>query len=394
LGEILLVTRVAQRMLSIAIFSECYHPMRNGVVVSVASFARQLTELGHQVTIFTARHPDQHGVEEGIYRFPSITFPTRARYPIALPLATGDARRALAEMSFDVIHSNAPMIMGRMALAHARRRGVPLVFTYHTLIEEYTHYIPLPRPLVRSSAIWASRSYSNWADYIITPSEYAATRLREYGVTKPISVIPTGIDVGLVDAVQPADIRAQYHIPAGVPLLAYAGRLAREKNIPRVLGAFRQVLASEPDAHLLLIGGGAFDRGILAMAKEMGVAHRTRITGMVDRAVVMQCLRAADLFVFASQTETQGLVIGEAMACGTAVVAVASHAAREIITDGDEGLLTEDADAPFADAILSLLHNPAQREEMSRRARLRAETLSVPQCTDRLLDVYNKVITG
>ncbi|MHB0939757.1 MAG: glycosyltransferase [Armatimonadota bacterium] len=381
-------------MLSIAIFSECYHPMRNGVVVSVASFAGRLTELGHRVTIFTARHPDQRGAEDGIFRFPSITFPTRARYPIALPLATGDARRALEEMSFDVIHSNAPMIMGRVALAHARRRGVPLVFTYHTLIEEYTHYIPLPRPLVRSSAVWASRSYSNQVDHIITPSEYAASRLREYGVTRPIAVIPTGIDLEIVDAMQPADIRAQYGIPAGVPLLAYAGRLAREKNIPRVLGAFRRVLESEPDAHLLLIGGGAFDRGIVAMAKEMGIAHRTRVTGLVDRAVVMQCLREADLFVFASQTETQGLVIGEAMACGTAVVAVASHAAREIITDGREGLLVEDAAAPFADAILSLLHDPARRKEIGRHARLRAETLSVPQCTERLLDVYNKVISG
>jgi len=378
-------------MLSIAIFSECYHPMRNGVVVSVSSFARRLTELGHRVTIFTARHPDQHGPEEGIYRFPSITFPTRARYPIAFPLATGDARRALAEMSFDVIHSNAPMIMGRVALAHARRHGVPLVFTYHTLIEEYTHYIPLPRPLVRGSAIWASRSYGNHVDQIITPSEYAATRLREYGVTRPIAVIPTGIDFEMVDAVLPADIRGQFDIPAGVPLLVYAGRLAREKNIPRVLGAFRAVLASEPDAHLLLIGGGAFDRGVLAMARDLGIAHRTRATGSVDRETVMQGLRAADLFVFASQTETQGLVIGEAMACGKAVVAVASPAAREVITDGREGLLTEDADAPFAEGMLSLLRDPARREEMGRRARRRAESLSVPRCTERLLEVYWQV---
>jgi glycosyltransferase involved in cell wall biosynthesis len=130
------------------------------------------------------------------------------------------------------------------------------------------------------------------------------------------------------------------------------------------------VLSSEPDAHLLLIGGGVFERGVLALAKELGIAHRTRITGLVDRAVVMQCLREADLFVFASLTETQGLVIGEAMACGKAVVAVASHAAREIIDDGQEGLLVEDADAPFADSILSLLHNPARREEMGRRARV------------------------
>jgi len=368
--------------------------MRNGVVVSVASFARQLAELGHGVTIFTASHPDQRGPEEGIFRFPSVTFPTRARYPVALPIATGAARRALAEMSFDVVHSNAPMIMGRVALACARRRGLPLVFTYHTLIEEYTHYIPLPRPLVRVSAIWASRSYGNEADYIVTPSEYAASRLREYGVTRPIAVVPTGIDIELVDSVPRADIRDLYGIPAGVPLLVYAGRLAREKNIPRVLGAFREVLAVEPNACLLLVGGGPFDRGIMALAKRLGITHRLRATGFVDRATVMQCLRAADLFVFASLTETQGLVIGEAMACGKAVAAVTSPAAREIITGGLDGLLVEDADAPFADAIFSLLRDPALRVELGRQARRRAETLSVPRCTERLLEVYNKVIAG
>jgi glycosyltransferase involved in cell wall biosynthesis len=366
--------------------------MRNGVVVSVSSFARRLIELGHQVTIFTACHPDQHDAEEGIFRFPSITFPTRARYPIAIPIAPEDARQALAATSFDVVHSNAPMIMGRVALAYARRRGLPLVFTYHTMIEEYTHYIPLPRPLVRSSAVWASRSYGNRVDQIITPSEYAASRLREYGVTRPIAVVPTGIDLALVDAITPVDVRGRYGIPDGVPLLVYVGRLAREKNIPRVLGAFHQVLKSEPDAHLLLIGGGPFDRGVLAMAKELGIDGRTRASGFVDRDTVMQGLCAADLFVFASQTETQGLVIGEAMACGKAVVAVASPAALEIITNGQDGLLVEDADGPFAEGIVSLLRDPARREEMGRLARRRAESLSVPRCTERLLEVYRQVL--
>jgi len=366
--------------------------MRNGVVVSVASFTRRLTELGHRVTIFTARHPDQAGPEEGIFRFPSITFPTRARYPVAIPLAVGSARRALAEMPFDVVHSNSPMTMGHAALAYARRRRLPLVFTYHTLIEEYAHYIPLPQSWVRSWARHVSRSYGNEADRVITPSEHAAARLRDYGVTRPITVVPTGIDLELVDAAPPADIRGQYGIPAGVPLLVYAGRLAREKNIPRMLGAFRRVLGVEPDVHLLIIGGGPFDLGTLALAKELGIDHRLRVTGLVDHAVVMQGLREADLFVFASQTETQGLVIGEAMACGKAVAAVASPAAREIITDGQEGLLVEDADAPFAEGMLALLHNPALRDEMGRRARRRAESLSIPRCTEKLLELYRQVI--
>ena len=143
-------------MLSIAVFSECYHPMRNGVVVSVSSFARVLTEMGHHVTIFTAHHPDQDDYDdakEGVYRFPSIMLSTKIRYPLAFPIATGKAKKLLKEEHFDLIHSHSPMLMGKVATTYHRLRNVPLLFTYHTLIEEYSHYIPLPQPLVRQRAI-------------------------------------------------------------------------------------------------------------------------------------------------------------------------------------------------------------------------------------------------
>jgi len=379
-------------MLSIALFSECYHPMRNGVVVSVSSFARQMATLGHHVTIFTARHPDQRGAEEGVYRFPSITFPTRARYPVAIPLATGQARRVLAQTPFDIVHSNAPMTMGQVALAYTRQRRLPLVFTYHTLIEEYTHYIPLPRPLVRGAAVGISRAYANAAHHVITPSAHVAVRLRDYGVHRPISVIPTGLDIDFIDSLPETPLRARFDIPADVPLLVYAGRLAREKNIPRILQAFRLALARRPDAHLLLIGGGPFDRGILALANALGITPRMRMTGFVDRATVMQGLRAADLFVFASLTETQGLVIGEAMACHTPVVAVASPAAGEIIDSGQEGLLVEATDVALAEGIIALLADPTLRAAMAVHARRRAESLSAALCTARLLDIYHQAV--
>lgn len=371
--------------------------MRNGVVVSVSSFARVLTEMGHQVTIFTARHPDQNNEEDavgGVYRFPSITFPVKARYPLAFPLATGKARKLLAEEHYDIIHSNSPMLMGHVAVAYHRRRAIPLVFTYHTLIEEYAHYIPLPQTWVRQRAVRLSREYSNSADHIITPTEPVAARLRRYRVTKPITVIPTGIDLDLMDQVPDADIRIRYKIPNGVPLLAYAGRIAREKNIPRLLTAFKEILRSEPETHLLLIGGGPYETVIRELVNQLGIGHRLRMTGFVPRDHVVQCLRAADIFVFASQTETQGLVIGEAMACHVPVVAVAADASGEIIDAGQEGFLVDDADAPFAEAVITLIRNSALRECMAANARKRSETVSAYRCTERLVQVYNQVITG
>jgi glycosyltransferase involved in cell wall biosynthesis len=381
-------------MLSIAFFSECYHPMRNGVVVSVASFARVLMEMGHEVTIFTARHPEQEGQEERVYRFPSITLPTRVRYPIAIPIATGEARRLLVDKHFDIIHSHSPMLVGHAAIAYHRRRNVPLIFTYHTLIEEYTHYIPLPQAWVRRRAIQISREYSNDADHVITPTDSVAQRLRRYRVIRPITVIPTGIDIDLMDQVPDGRIHESYNIPDGVPLIAYAGRIAREKNIPRVLSAFRQVLRREPDAHLLLIGGGPYESAVREMIDDLGIGPRTRLTGYVPREIVTQGLRAADIFAFASCTETQGLVIGEAMACSIPVVAVAADAPRELMDSGVEGLLVDDNTDAFADALLQMIDNPGQREEMGRNARVRAESISAHRCTERLLEVYDWVLSG
>ena len=226
---------------------------------------------------------------------------------------------------------------------------------------------------------------------MITPAAHVAERLRRYQVSTPITVIPTGIDLDFLDAVPPGSIRETYGIPAGVPMLAYVGRLAREKNLPRLLGAFRHLLRQEPDAHLLLIGGGPLEAELRLMIDDFGIAHRTRLTGYVDRVRVIQGVREADLFVFASKTETQGLVIGEAMACGVPVVAVAAEASREIITPEREGLLTPDADEPFADAILTMLRDAPLRAQMGRQARLHAESLSARRCTERLVAVYQQM---
>jgi len=366
--------------------------MCNGVAVSVTSFARALTEMGHRVTIFTVHHPDQQEEEAGVYRFPSVTLPTRARYPLAIPIAPSDARRILEEQHFDVIHSHSLMLMGHIAQIYQHRLQVPLVFTYHTLIEEYVHYIPLPQAMMKHSAVSISRDYSNTADHVITPATHVAERLRRYQVTKPITVIPTGIELDVIDAVPAGSIRVQYAIPPAAPLLAYVGRIAREKNIPRLLGAFRLVLQHEPAAHLLLIGGGPLEGEIKAMIGDLGLTSHVHMTGFVPRTQVIQGMREANLFLFASKTETQGLVLGEAMACNLPVVAVEADAPGEIVTPMNEGMLTPDEDEPFADAVLSLLANPSQRVEMGRQARQRAESLSVLRCTERLVDVYRQVI--
>jgi 1,2-diacylglycerol 3-alpha-glucosyltransferase len=381
-------------MLRIAIFSEVYHPMRNGVVVSIDSFARILIARGHEVTIFTAQ---QTGSEEetGVFRFPSLMVPNPGNYPLAIPLAEENARLMLREHPFDLIHSNSPMVLGHVASHYAWRRRIPLVFTYHTLLEEYAHYwSPLPETWVRHQAATLSRRYSNAADHIITPTQHVATRLRRYGVQKPISVIPTGIDVDLIDLVPDDALRARFGIPDEAPLLVYVGRLAKEKNIGRLLGAFAELRRYLPEAHLLLVGGGPEAEAIRERIDALGLNARAHLSGYVGREQVVQAMRAADLFVFASRTETQGLVIGEAMACRLPIVAVEAEATRELVEHGVQGLIAPDADGPFAEAMLTLLSDPARRAIMAAAARTRAELLSAPRCAEKLEAVYHLVLAG
>ncbi|MEI7833676.1 MAG: glycosyltransferase [bacterium] len=368
--------------------------MHNGVVISVSTFARVLHEMGHQVTIFTAHHPEQQADENDVFRFPSIIFPSRMIYPLAIPIATGEARRMLLEQPFDLIHSNSPMLMGHVAVSYHERLNIPLVFTYHTIIEEYTHYIPLPREWVRRRAIDISREYSNKADHIITPSASVAKLLRSYHVEKPITVIPTGIDIGIIDTVEGDNVRSRFGIPESATLLAYAGRIAQEKNLPRLLKAFKIITDRIPDTHLLLMGGGPEEGTMLALAESLGVADKLHITGLIPWEDVIRGLRAADIFVFTSLTETQGLVIGEAMACNLPVVTVDADAQRSIITHGVNGVLVHDAEAPFADAVCALIADPTKRKQMGVAARKSAEKISARCCTEKLLDVYQQVIAG
>ncbi|MHB9025036.1 MAG: glycosyltransferase, partial [Armatimonadota bacterium] len=242
--------------------------MRSGVVIAVESISRTLRAMGHEVTIFTSRHPDVQAPEQGVIYFPAVMLPSCARYPLAIPLATGKARRMLLESHFDVIHSHSPMILGHVAQYYHRHRGIPLVFTYHTLIEEYTHYIPLPQTWLRRSAIALSRHYCNAADHVIAPSEHVRNRLLRYRVEKPITIIPTGVDLAMLDATPAGTFRQAYGIPTTAPLLCYAGRLAREKNLLRLVQAFRLVHAVESEAHLLLIGGGPLVPALTAMIQQ------------------------------------------------------------------------------------------------------------------------------
>ena len=179
----------------VGLFTECYRPIQNGVVASVDALACELRAGGHEVTCVTPRMPNYREVQEFVVRVPSLPLPTRTAYRLTIPFVAGERGwRALERLS--IVHTHSAFVTGWMGLRLARRLRVPLVFTYHTQLEEYVHYVPFDARATRSAAAHLTRTYANAADAVVVPTAAMEARLRALGVTARIAVVPSGIDLG------------------------------------------------------------------------------------------------------------------------------------------------------------------------------------------------------
>ncbi len=377
----------------IALFTECYHPIVNGVVVSVSTFARELAKQGHDVRIYAPSFPGHHDSEKNVYRLPSISLPTSPRYPLAIPFGSYLYSRSFMAHQPDVVHAQHPFVTGREARRWARRLDRPLLLTYHTLIHAYAHYVPLPGRLVRAFAVRVSREFSNSTDAVVVPSQSVGDLLRSYGVRRPIEVIPTGIDLDLADAPR-QPVRGDYGIPDGVPVIAYSGRIAREKNLDLLIRAFSLLPGGLREAHLLLVGGGPWYAQGHALAESLGLASRVHFTGYLPRSRVFDCLASADVFAFASLTDTQGVAVLEAMALSRPPVAVRSGAVVDVIRDGVDGVLVDPTPEALAAGLSLVLESQDFRQALAGHARARAEEFSAGRMAEKLVRLYARLIRG
>jgi glycosyltransferase involved in cell wall biosynthesis len=297
--------------------------------------------------------------------------------------------RLVRGLGFDVFHAHHPFLLGPAArrFAHARER--PLVFTYHTRYEKYAHYVPLRRALVEAAAVRMSARFAARASAVIAPSVVVRDELQARGVRAPITVVPTGLDL---DIFCPGDrARARRHLgwhPTN-PVVLYVGRLDREKSVERVLLAFERIASTLPRARLHVVGQGTEGEGLRRLAGGLAAASRIAFVGPCPHEALPLFYQAADVFLFASETETQGLVLAEAAACGLPAVAVTAPGCDEVVRDGDTGLLTKNDPGELADAATVLLVDAERRAVMGRRARTVAEQeFDVRLQIDRTLDVY------
>ena len=298
---------------------------------------------------------------------------------------------ALPAGGFDLVHIQTPFIAHYAGVRYARRAGIPAVATYHTFFEEYLHhYLPvLPRAMGRVLARSFTRSQCAALQALIAPSEPMREVLAAYGVTTPVHVVPTGLPADCFRSGEGRAFRERAGIAPETPLVTYIGRVAHEKNIGFLVEVFREVLQSVPAALLVIAGEGPARSALRAQVAALGLESHVHFAGYLERAgALLDCYAAADAFVFASRTETQGLVLLEAMAQGAPVVSTAELGTRSILVPGSGALVVPEERAAFAAAVVRVLSDAGLREDMAARGRAYARSWSATAMAQRLAQVY------
>ena len=384
------VTRASR--LQVAMISDVYFPRINGVSTSIETFRTAMRQHGVDVRLLVPDYDGQSN-DPAIIRVPARKVPFDPEDRIASWKAMHQAARALARTS-DLIHIQTPFVAHYAGIAAARATGLPVVATYHTLFEEYLHhYLPIvPKYLTRSLARVMSRTQCNALDGLIVPSSAMCDRLKQYGVHTSMTVLPTGIPTQHFEQGDGHRFRQTLSISDSTPLLLFVGRVAHEKNIGFLLQVMKHVKLQHPLARLVITGEGPALQALKADAERLQLGESVIFIGYLDRSrELVDAYAAATAFVFASRTETQGLVLLEAMAAGAPVIALSEMGTADILRSGQGCIVPADTVEAFADAVIGLLSDQERRTRLSEQAVAYASQWSDQALAARLADFYRSL---
>ena len=376
--------------MNIGMMTDTYIPQINGVATSVNLFKRYLESMGERVYVFSPMIPKN---ESGTFKVTGLKFLWEPQHRFAIPISHKILKLS-TRLKIDVVHSHAPFSMGFQALRISEKLGLPHVHTYHTLLTEYRHYIPFPfRPTEN-----AVREFSGWfcnsTDAVIAPTEKIKNELLGYGVEVPIYILPTGIDVDNFRRPLNFSVRKKHSIPENDRIVLFVGRIAKEKNPDFIIKAFAKLHDKLRNTTLIMIGDGPEMKEVSHLASRLKVLNHVVMTGYMPRNEIVEYYRESDVFAFASVTETQGLVVLEALSAGLPVVAVAKEGVADVLVDGVGCSLIDDVLLePFVDKLLKILENPGLSVKMADDGmNYVLKHWSMETMTQRLDEIYKEVV--
>jgi 1,2-diacylglycerol 3-alpha-glucosyltransferase len=379
----------------VVMVSDVYFPRINGVSTAIQTYQQALRTHGVEVSLVA---PDYGTAspESWISRVPARPVPRDPEDRLVRWGAMHDAVEAAVERGADLIHIQTPFVAHYAGCSAARRYGLPVIATYHTLFEEYLkHYAPLvPSAWLRGLARSFSRRQCNALDAVIVPSKAIEARLTSYGVKTPRHILPTGVSVAAPASDGRASFRARFGIDAARPVALFVGRVAHEKNIDFLLDAVDLARESRPDILLVIAGEGPALTHLHKVVADRHLENNVLFIGYLDRhSELPNCYAAADVFVFASRTETQGLVLLEAMACGLPVLALAEMGTIDILGAGRGAVVPEDNAYAFSLKLLELLADAGLRQRLSEDGRAYAAEWSDLALAGKMAELYRQLVS-
>ena len=380
--------------LRIGLFTDTYAPQINGVSISLQLISDRLQKRGHQVTIFAPRFPGYEDDQPNVMRLPSLKYLNNPPIYVAV-LGTPRSTWSLTRKHFDVLHAHSPASVGLLAYLTASTKRVPLIYTYHTSITDYTHHIKVigGTGVIRHAARWFSAASTNLGDQVVVPSPKFYRLLLEQKVTKPINIIPNGIDLSkFKTAKNPGAFRSRLGLSPDAPLLLSVGRVDPEKHLDFLIDAFALVADRIPSAHLVFAGDGSARKKLEEHAASTKVKDRIHFLGMIDRAELPDLLHDGTIFLTASTTEVHPISVIEAIAAGLPLLAVQDEAFEGMIVENENGHLTPLDVTAYGDTLVKVISDPEKLARYGKCSMELSEKYSIEGQVRSLENLYMEAI--
>lgn len=384
--------------MNVGLFSETYYPEINGVATSVYLLKKELEKRGHNVYVFTTTTPGAPEQEHNVYRVPSIPFVFITERRVGL-FYHPKLAHIIKKLKLDIIHTHTEFSLGIFGRIMAKELKLPIVHTYHTIYEDYTHYLTHFKALDRRAKAFA-RTYTklccNTVEQVIVPTEKTKKLLMAYSVHKDISIVPTGIDLSKFDRdnyseKEIEELKKSFGIQKEDKILIYIGRVSQEKNIEEILRAMPEYMASRKNVRFVIVGSGPELCKLKELSHELGVNDRVIFTGSKDWDSIGLYYRLGDVFVSASRSETQGLTYIEAMASGLPVVAREDKCLEDILEQGRNGYTFTDQEG-FYHGLDQILFRDKETD-YSANALEKVSKYSMQEFARQVEQVYSKVMS-
>lgn len=382
--------------MKIGIFTNNYLPNPYGVTQSIESFRRQFEKLGHEVFIFAPGWKGYADKNPHVFRYPSISTNIKFKFPLAIPYSR-KMDKIIAGLDLDIIHSQHPNLLGTAASKWARKKKIPLVFTWHTLYDKYAHFaVIIPEKLAAWWVIRNARNYANKADCVITPTESVKAIIRNWGVANEnMEAISSGVEEKMYQNADRQGVRNKFGVKDDEVLLLLVSRLTAEKNIGFLFRAVINVLKNNKNTKFLVAGDGDLVPQLKIRAEKNNLQDRIIFAGIVDKIEIKNYYAAGDIFIYASKSETQGMITTEAMYMGLPIVAVRAPGICDLVQDKINGFLVEESEGKFVEAVEKLMNDPDLRKKFGEEsAKIARENFTDKICAEKLLHAYEKAIAS